>query len=306
MMRENNILHAISYMLLGMLFFSSMDAGIKWLAENYSPFQILFFRGLFGFLPILISLPFIGGTYHIKTFRPGLHILRGLLGCTTAILFFTAFKTLSLVNVIVIGFASPMITTVLSSVLLKEKVGIFRTSAVFIGFVGVLIMIQPDQGALEIGSIFAIFATIFYAFSIITIRHMSWSESSMAIVFWNNIIWFAVSLIFLPFIWVTPNWTDLGVFLCVGFLGFASHFCITQSLQSAQPAIVTPFEYSALLWATLLGALFWNEWPSDKTYIGASVIISASLVILYREYVLQNKDKKRSMKQIKQKVKASL
>ncbi len=192
---------------------------------------------------------------------------------------------MKLVDAVAITFAAPIFITVLSVPLLKEPVGLHRWAAISVGFIGVLIMLRPGMGVFQWAALVALGSTVVYALLMITTRAFKSTESTAALMLYPQLGMSLTGIVFAPLFWVTPSLGDLGLFALAGLFGSIGVVCLTHAFRLAPVAIISPFEYSALIWATLLGFLLWGELPDMYTLFGAGIVISSGLYIIYRETI---------------------
>lgn len=276
-------LAGIVMMLAGIAGFAVMDATIKWLTADYPVPQVVALRSWFG-LPILIMLALReGGLPALKTKRPMVHIGRYLLVLLLSLSFFWVLSMMKLVDAIAIAFAAPIIITALSVPLLKEAVGPRRWVAIAIGFCGVLIMLRPGMGVFQWASIAALGSAVVYALLMITTRAFKSTESTASLMLYPQLGMSLTGILMVNYFWVTPTPLDLVLFAFAGFFGSIGVMCLTHAFRMAPAAAIAPFEYTALVWATLLGYLVWGELPDRYTLVGALVVIASGLYIIYRE-----------------------
>jgi uncharacterized membrane protein len=195
-------------MLLAVVLYGFMDALIKIAAGRYPVIEIVFFRSLFALLPLALLVMRGGGWRSLATRQPRLQALRAVVGFTSLVCFFDAFALLPLADVVAIGFAAPMFITALSVPLLGEQVGWRRWTAVLVGFLGVLIMVRPGSGLVELGALVALAGTLSYAVSIIIIRRLSTTDSSAPTVASFTLLSVVGAGAVLPFYWVAPTPED--------------------------------------------------------------------------------------------------
>lgn len=275
----------IVLMLTGIAGFAVMDAIVKWMTSDYSVLQIAAMRSWFG-LPLLFVFALRGGGLdQLRTQKPLAHFGRYLLVLGLTLTFFWALSQMKLVDAIAITFAAPIFITALSVPLLREAVGIHRWIAVAIGFIGVLIILRPGSGVFQWSALVVLGSVVFYALLMITTRALTRSENSAALMLYPQLGMALTGLVSVPFFWVPPNLADLGLFAVAGCFGSVGIMCLTHAFRLAPAATVAPFEYSALLWATLIGFLVWGELPDRYTLVGAAVIVASGLYIVYRETV---------------------
>jgi drug/metabolite transporter (DMT)-like permease len=276
-------LAGIAMMIIGIASFAIMDAAVKWLTAEYSVPQVIALRSWFG-LPILILLALReGGLPALQTRRPLLHFGRYLMVLLLSLSFFWALSQLKLVDAITIAFAAPILITALSVPLLREPVGPRRWLAICIGFVGVLIMLRPGIGLFQWAAMAALGGAFCYALLMITTRAFKSTESSASLMLYPQLGMSITGLFMVYFFWVPPTLFDLTLFAFAGFFGSIGVLCVTHAFRMAPAASVAPFEYTALIWATIIGYLVWGELPDSITMLGAAFIIASGLYILYRE-----------------------
>ena len=166
---------------------------------------------------------------------------------------------MKLVDAIAITFAAPILITALSVPILKEPVGLHRWSAIMVGFVGVLVMLRPGAGVFQWAALVALGSTVVYAFLMITTRALKSTETTAALMFYPQFGMALTGLVFAPLFWVAPDLWQLGLFAIAGTFGSLGILCLTNAFRLAPVATVSPFEYTALIWAALLGYLIWQE-----------------------------------------------
>ena len=276
-------LAGIAMMLVGIAGFAVMDATIKWLTADYPVPQVIALRSWFG-LPILIMLAMReGGLPALITHRPLVHFGRYGLVLLLSLSFFWALSAMKLVDAVAIAFAAPIIITALSVPLLKEVVGPRRWIAIGVGFCGVLIMLRPGIGVFQWAALAALGSAVVYALLMVTTRVYKSTESTAALMLYPQLGMSISGIIMVNFFWVTPTMLDLGLFALAGFFGSIGVMCLTHAFRLAPVASIAPFEYTALVWATLLGFLVWGELPDGVTLVGVSIVVASGLYIIYRE-----------------------
>ena len=275
----------IVLMLAGIAGFAVMDATIKWLTADYPVTQVVALRSWFG-LPLLCLLAlYEGGLKALRTRRPLVHIGRYTLVLALSFSFFWALSQMKLVDAIAITFAAPILITALSVPILKEAVGLHRWLAISIGFCGVLIMLRPGAGVFQWAALVVLGSAVVYALLMITTRAFKSTESTAALMLYPQLGMSLTGIVFAPLFWVTPSLSDLGLFALAGMFGSVGVVCLTNAFRLAPAATISPFEYTALIWATLLGFLLWGELPDTYTLIGSGIVISSGLYIIYRETI---------------------
>jgi len=269
-------------MLVAVAAFSTMDALIKWLAPTYPTIEIVFFRSLFGFLPLAFVV-LRSGRAALHTHRPLAQVARAIVGLVAMFGFFYCYRTMPLADVFGIAFSAPIFVTALSVPLLRERVGIRRWSAVSVGFVGVLIMLRPDAGIFASAAWIALGSTVLYAITQIFIRNLGRTESTVSIVFYVTLTTTLASACALPFQWVSPDALDLLLLVAIGILGGIGQILFTRAFRPAPAAVVSPFDYSGLIYVGLIGYFVWGDLPTPLFLLGAAIVIGSGLYILHRE-----------------------
>ncbi len=264
-------------------FFSIADAIAKWLGQTYQPVQIVFLRYVFGLIPVVLLVWHGGGLGTLRTRRPFMHGLRALVIFSALLLLFTGLRRLPLAEAISVAFTAPLFVTALSGPLLGEPVQARRWAAVLVGFIGALIVIQPGTGAFQIDSLIVVASALCFALSALITRRMARTESNAALLTYTTIGAGLASLPILPFVWRTPAPDDLWLFLAIGLIGGTAGFFVIQAYRNAPPAIIAPFDYTALIWAAILGWIVWQDRPEPAVWLGAAIIAASGLYITHRE-----------------------
>jgi drug/metabolite transporter (DMT)-like permease len=283
--RRDNIPLGILYMVLSTVMFGGVNALVKWEVALYPVGEVAFFRTLFALIPIfLLVLPRRGlGVFVTDRFRD--HFRRALsqLGSMTCIFF--AFKLMPLAGATAISFSAPLITTLLSILLLKETVGFHRWSALVIGFLGVLIVTHPGAGQFQWGAAFALANAILISTVAIAIRHMSVTESSDTLIVYQIVLLVPLTALLLPFGFTVPSGTDFALLVTAGICNGVAQFWWTKSLHLAPTSAVTPFNYLSLIWAMIVGYLVWGDRPTSDLIGGSAIVVASGLYLLWRETV---------------------
>lgn len=286
---------AIGFKLISALLFAAMSALVRQLSETTPVGQIVFFRSAFAIPPVLLIYALRGEFMSaVITRRPFGQLGRGTLSVFGMFTNFAALARLPLAEATAIQFASPLITVALAAVFLKERVRIFRWSAVAAGFIGVMVMLIPNFDASRytaagaasvalIGSLLAIFSAFCNAGTVIQTRRLTQSETTSSIVFYFSLITAIAGAVTLPFAWHSPSGAELIMLVATGILGGIAHIFLTESYRLATASVIAPFDYSAMLWALLLGYWVFGELPSAMVYVGATIVAGAGLAVLFRE-----------------------
>lgn len=262
------------------LMFTFDSALKKWLAADYSIWQIMLFRGLAGALPIFGYALIFAGSTAVRSKQPGLQLLRAGFGLGANLLFILAYREMPLAEAVAIGYAAPIFIVVLSVPLLSERVGVQRASAAVVGFLGVLLVAQPGAGLFSAGALYALGATLFYALLIIATRRLGSSDGALCTVLHTSGIYGLASALVVPFVWITPDAADLGLLVLVGLVGSAGTLLFAHAYRHAPAALLAPLDYSGLLWAGLIGFIIWQEVPGVAAVLGMIVIAGSGLFLI--------------------------
>jgi len=272
----------IIVMLAAMLLFSLNDALGKWLVATYTVGQVLLLRSV---AALIVLAPFLwsGGLRPlIQLERPGLQFLRVLFSTAEVFSFYFAVAYLPLADVMTYWLAAPIYVAALSPLLLGEKVGWRRWTAIFIGFVGVVIALDPSAAALTPPAVISILGSFAFAFMMLSSRALRGTPDT-TLVLWQILAAGILGLFIAPFGWVTPSGGD---FLLLGLLGVVSmlgHMGVNRAMKLADATTVVPFEYTLLLWAVVFGWTFFGDIPRPSVLIGGAIIVAAGLFIFFRE-----------------------
>jgi len=273
-------------MFLSICAFSVMDLIVKW-SDNYPVGQVLFFRGFCGMIPIFFLIPKERYFDFYKTDRIFLHFKRCASGLVAIVSIFIALRNLPLATVVSITFAAPIFTTIMSIFFLSEKVGFYRWLAVFVGFIGILIISEPGFDSLNFFYIYPIIFCLGLSYVAIAIRQLSETEPVWLIGLFFSFSIMIVSFFTLPQGWILPSLKDLFLLSMLGILGGLANLWLTQSYKFSEVSLVTPLKYLALVFAIFFGYIFWNEIPTTKTLIGSALVIISSIIIFRREIYLK-------------------
>ena len=218
-----------------------------------------------------------------RTERPLLQIIRpAFLVCSISSLFI-GLTYLPIAEATVIGFVAPLFITALSVPILKEHVDIHRWSAVAIGLVGVIIIIRPGGDLWHLASVMPLLGALFFALFQIITRLLAATERTHTTLFYTGLGGLAWSSLIVPFVWLTPSITHIFVFLSTGAMGAMAHLCMISAFDRAEASLLAPYNYTKLIWVSVLGYLIFNDVPSLDMWIGAIIIVSAGFYVLYRE-----------------------
>ena len=270
-------------MCFAVLCFATMNGFVKELRIQELPLvEIIWGRCFFHTLLVLAIFP-----RRIPTLLSGsdkqLQVVRSILVLLATACMFTAVGLMPLADAVAITFIAPLLITALSVPLLKERVGLRRWIAVFVGFVGMIVIVRPGGGLFQLAALLPISVTIFYAFYQIITRMISHRTDPINSLFYTAIVGGVVMSVIVPFFWQMPTLEQWGLLIVAGFLGGLGHWAIIIAYQRAEAPLVAPFAYSELIWATLLGLSLFGDFPDFWTLVGAGIIALSGIYILQRE-----------------------
>jgi S-adenosylmethionine uptake transporter len=256
---------------------------IKFLGEDYSPFQILFFSVLLSFPLATVMLMTDNEEDTLKPKNPGWVALRTAAGAFTGAAAFYAFSVLPLAQVYAFIFAAPLLITVLSIPVLGERVGVHRWAAVVLGLIGVLIVLRPGAEPLTPGHFAGLAAAAGSATVAVITRKIGKEERAAVLMLYPMMANAVLMGLALPFVYKPLPIEHLGLLAVMSALGFTGGLCVIQAYRSADAAIIAPMQYSQIIWGASFGFFVFSEVPDRFTWIGASVIIAAGVYVVIRE-----------------------
>jgi len=284
--------------LISAVMFAVMSALIRYLGASFPIGEVVFYRSAFAIIPVLLIYAWRGELWAaIRTERPLGQVGRGALSIVGMFCNFGALARLPLIEANAISFTSPLISVALAAVILKERVRIYRWSAVTVGFIGVLVVLAPHFSGEELtlalasatsvsGIIYAMAGSITNAGTMIQTRRLTESESTSSIVFYFSLICALAGLATLPFGWIKPSNAEFAALVAIGFLGGTAHIFLTESYRFASASVVAPFDYTSMIWALVLGYLMFGEKPTVMILLGSAIIAAAGLFVIWREHQL--------------------
>ena len=268
--------------------FALMAALIKLASDRgVSAPELVFYRSLFALPPLFVWIAASATPGRWRTQRPLAHVTRGAIGVTSMFLSFGALTLLPLAEAVTLSFIAPLFAVALSALILGEPVGRHRWTAVAIGLVGVVVVMQPaGTGLSSLGLGLAVAGALSVAAATITIRQIGRTESTQSIVLWFTLICTVAGGATLPVFGQLHDGSTWALLVALGMFGGVGQLLMTASLRAAQVGAVVPFDYAHLIWAALLGWLIWGSYPEATTWAGAAIIIASGLYTIWREHKL--------------------
>jgi drug/metabolite transporter (DMT)-like permease len=281
--------------LISAVLFAVMSALIRYLGARYPIGEVVFYRSAFAVVPVVLVYAWRGELVQaVRTGNPLGQASRGALSIVGMFCNFGALARLPLIEANAISFTSPLFSVALAALVLKERVRIYRWSAVTIGFIGVLVVLSPHLSGDELtiavasatgvaGVSYAIAGSLTNAGTMIQTRHLTKSETTSSIVFYFSLICALAGLVTWPFGWIAPSGQEFTALVCIGFLGGIGHILLTESYRYATASMLAPFDYTSMIWALVLGYMFFGEVPSVMIVVGSAIIAAAGLFVIWRE-----------------------
>jgi drug/metabolite transporter (DMT)-like permease len=278
----------ITFNLLAWIMLPIMDGFAKYLSTDLPVLQITWARYFF---TVAFTLPVMFFFYNkqlVWTDKPKLQLLRGVILLCANICFFYAISVISLAKALTLAFIAPLIVTALSPVLLGERVGVRRWTAVILGFLGTLVVIRPGFVELNLASFAALGTGVMYGFYLIITRKLSTSDNPLLTLLLTGLVGAIIISFTMPFVWVKPTLNEwsmmagIGVFACIG------HLFLILSLKYADASKLAPFSYFEIVTNITIGYYFFNNFPDNWTFFGLFIIISSGIYIFRRETFIKS------------------
>jgi drug/metabolite transporter (DMT)-like permease len=281
---EERPLAAIGLVLLSLLVFSGLDAISKVLVTDYSP--VLITWGRYG-ANLLLLLPFMfrAGARPFATAGIGLQIGRGFAMGGSSVLFIAGLAQMAMPDATAVAFAAPLIVTALSIPFLGERVGIRRWSAVAVGFLGVIVIVQPGSSSFHLASLFPLASAACWAAGLIITRRIKTRDATLTTLLYTTLVAFLIASAFLPWVWQPLPPSALGLILVMGVLSSAGQYFLLLGYQRGPASLLAPFSYMQIITSTLWSAVLFGTWPGVATLIGAAIVVASGLYVLHRERV---------------------
>jgi drug/metabolite transporter (DMT)-like permease len=302
MAKMSSNVKGVGFLVLAMLIISIQNIAIKWMGGDYSALEIVAVRSLVALPCTLLFYRYEGQQGLPTTQQPKLEYLRGIFLFLSYTTFMMGLAALSLADVEAIRFSGPLMITLLSVVILSEKVGLRRWLALLFGFIGVLLIVRPGSATFNLGSIFILISVIFYALMVILTRILHSNDSSATIAYFSSLVYLVAALVLAPLpamigevsnahpslaflirAWSMPTFIDLIVMAGLGLVWAGWMYFLSRAYSMTQASIIAPFEYLSLPINILWGFFIFQEIPTLMTVAGAFLTLFSGLYILYRE-----------------------
>jgi drug/metabolite transporter (DMT)-like permease len=280
--RADQPFRGIALIIGSTVFLACSDAMAKYLSLSLPAIQIAWIRFLVFaliFLPaMLTTTPNV-----FRSARPGLQVWRGVALLSSSLFFITALRFLPIAAASATSFVAPIFVTALSIVFLSEKVGVRRWVATIVGLFGVMVIVRPGTSAFDAATMLPVISAFGWACTLIMTRMISGKDRAITTMAYSSVVGLGILTALVPFFWVTPNWRDLVLGVCVGLASTTGQWIVVLAFRYADASVLAPFSYSQLVWATILGFLIFGEIPDIWTLVGAAIIIASGLYTAHRE-----------------------
>lgn len=305
----NSNLKGVGYLILATLIISIQNIAVKWIGGDYSALEIVAIRNLVALPCTLLFYRYEGQRGLPSTDAPKIQYLRGVFLFLSYTAFMMGLAALPLAEIEAIRYSGPLMITLLSVVILSEKVGGRRWLALTVGFIGVLMIVRPGSTTFNLGSVFILISVLFYALTIILTRKLQSKDSSATMAYFSSLVYLVAVLVLAPlpalvgevpdadpsiaFLirpWTMPTLIDLAIMAGLGLVWAGWMFFLAKAYSAAKASVLAPFEYVSLPINILWGFLIWQEIPTWMTIAGAVLTLSSGLYILYRERSLKTKE----------------
>ena len=275
------LLRAVIFMVIGGVSIALMQAAVKLISWELHPFIITLYRAGLVFV-VLLPILFWRGRAVFNTSSIRLQVVRGGIGGLGMLCVFTGLSMISLAEVTVLLFTVPIFATLLSIVFLSEKVGVRRWTAIFVGFLGILIIARP-QGSVSTGHLFILCAALSWSTSILIAKKLTEKDTVISITFWQAMGCVPLAFIASLFVWELPSFVQLGALLGIAALGTVGHAMLYAALKVGQVSVILPLDYIRIIWSAGLGFILFGQLPTLHLYAGSMLIIAATAFLSYRE-----------------------
>lgn len=270
------------WMILAAASFASLTTIIRKMSGSMHPFELAFFRNLFGLMFMLPWLFRVGFSV-LKTERLPMHIFRSSIGLVAMLCWFVAVSLMPIAEVTALSFTTPLFATIGAALFLGETVRVRRWAATVAGLIGALVIVRPDGIDIGLGAGLVLLASASMSMAALSIKSLSRTETPSTIVLFMGMIMTPMSLVPALFHWTTPQPVDYLWFVALGLFATIGQIAMARAFAATDVSAVLPFDFSRLIFAAILGYLFFAESPDIWTWLGAAIIFSAALYTAHRE-----------------------
>jgi drug/metabolite transporter (DMT)-like permease len=281
--RADRPFRGIAMILASTVFLGASDVTAKYLSATLPSIEIAWLRFLV-FAVIMVPAMLPGSPlYALQSDRKGLQLMRGVTLLASSLFFISGLRFLPIAEASATGFVSPLFVTALSIFFLGERVGMRRWMATAVGLIGVLIILRPGSSAFHPAAFIPIISALAWACTLIMTRLMSGRERAITTMAYSSITGVCIVSALVPFVWVTPSWHDILFGILIGVASTAGQWIVVLAFRYADASVLAPFQYTQLLWVSILGFMIFGEVPDAWTVTGAVFIVASGLYTAHRE-----------------------
>ncbi len=302
MKKMSSNIKGVIFLLIAMFIISVQNIAVRWIGGDYSALEIVAVRSLVALPITLLFFRYEGQRGLPKTKQPMIEYLRGVFLFLSYTTHMMGLAALPLAEIEAIRFSGPLMITLLSVVMLQEKVGSRRWGALFVGFIGVLLIVRPGSASFNLGAVFILISVLFYALTAIFTRKLQANDSSATMSYFSSQVYLLASLLLAPLpiligdvpnahpsiafvirAWSMPSLFDFGIMAGLGLIWAGWMYFMSRAYSEAQASVIAPFEYMSLPINIMWGFLIWREVPTALTLLGAALTLFSGMYVLYRE-----------------------
>ena len=276
------VVRASALMMLATFMFAGMHTAIRYATQQLPPVEVAFFRNVFGLFvvaPMLVRY----GPGLFRTDKLGLHVVRSLLNVVSMLAFFIGLSMTPLARATALSFTAPLFTALLGALFLGEVFRWRRWTAILAGFLGALVILRPGLQAFDLGALLVLVSSLLWSMALIDIKVLGRTDSSMTITAYVTVLMIPMTLLPALLVWQTPA-ADIWVWLVfIGVIGTLGQLIVTEAVKLADMTVLMPFDFLKLVWAAVLGIIFFAEVPDLLTWVGAAIVFGSSLYVVWRE-----------------------
>ncbi len=287
--RTDHPFKGIALILVSTVFLGVSDVTAKYLSATLPSIEIAWIRFL-AFAVIMVPAMLPGSPlFALRTERLGLQIVRGVTLLASSLFFISGLRFLPIAEASATAFVSPLFVTALSIFFLSERVGLRRWIATAVGLIGVLIILRPGTSAFHPAAFFSIVSAMAWACTLIMTRMMSGRERAITTMTYSSIVGVCILTALVPFVWVAPTWHDILFGILIGVASTAGQWIVVLAFRYADASVLAPFQYTQLLWVSILGFVIFAELPDIWTVTGAVFVVASGLYTAHRERLRRSK-----------------
>ena len=286
--RDPGVLQAFLLMTVATLLMAVMHSLVRYVSAGMHPFEIAFFRNLFGLVAVL-PLIIHAGRAGLKTHQPKTQIIRAVLGLAAMLTWFYGLSIVPIAQATALSFTSAIFASLGAVLFLGERMRLRRWTAVCLGFLGVLMILRPGFTDLNPGALLVVVSAMCWGCGMVVVKRLSATDDTVSIVALMSISLTVLSFFPALFFWTWPSWEQLAWLLLIGITATLGHLCMTRSLKLAEATAVLPLDFTRLIWASIIGFIFFAEIPDIWTWVGGTVIFASAAFIAYREAKLKHR-----------------